>query len=386
MPPAVPRGSVPRADVPSWRAVLKVVVAAYILSACGDSIGRKDPIVFGLAGPMQVSYGETTRQGAELARKEINGAGGLGGQLLEFEVRDDEEDGKKAITVASELLADQRVLAVVGHVTSGAMLAAADIYNQGLPALATSATSPEISRAGEWVFRVASSDSANAAELARTAHGLGLRTAVMYANEGYGRGLTRNFSDALKESGGSVAGADPYVAETEDFSPYLQRIKRQGTGLIFLAGTEVAAARVVAQARALGVDARFMGGDGIEALVGMGPAYDETMVGVHFHPDASASARRFAAAFRAEYKREPDSSAALAYDAVKLLWRAVADGNDERDSIQRYLSGVGREGGSNRYDGVAGPVAFDVNGDPVNKTFTVGIIRDGALQLPGGSR
>jgi branched-chain amino acid transport system substrate-binding protein len=150
------------------------------LSACapGDA-----PVVLGVAGPLSTPYGESTRLGAELARREVNEQGGIGGRRLELRFLDDGADPDRALAVADSLYRDPSVVAVVGPMNSGTTVHAADIYQRGLPAVATSATSAEVSRLGDWIFRVASSDSANSVELARYARRLDLRTAVLYENE-----------------------------------------------------------------------------------------------------------------------------------------------------------------------------------------------------------
>jgi len=355
------------------------------LGACTGS-GGGDSVVFGLAGPMEEGYGQTTRMGAELAVKEINAAGGIDGRKVELRIKDDQASAERAITVAEELLGDPEVVAVAGHVNSGTTRAAAATYQKGLPTLATTATSPEISRLGEWVFRVASSDSANAVALARSARSIARKTAILYANDSYGRGLSKGFGETLRKSGGTVVEMDPYLETTEDFRPYLARLKQRGVDLVFVAGLETGAARIISQARELGLEARFLGGDGLEPLVGMGPAYDGAMVGLLFHPESSDEAKRFTEAFRKEFGRAPDSFAAAAYDAVRLLALAADEGGAERGAIREYLAGVGRPGGADPFQGATGSLRFDENGDPVEKAFAVGTIRNGTIQLNRESR
>lgn len=350
-----------------------------LLSAAGCKSDARDPVVFGLAAPLETPYGASMRLGAELARREINESGGIRGRALELRALDDQADPQVAINVADALYRDRAVVAVVGHVNSGTMTAAAPMYQQGLAAVATSATSPSISRLGEWVFRVASSDSANAVELARLAHRMGERTAVLYANDDYGRGLAESFRSALLAQGGALLETDPYLEETQDFTPYLERLRARGVGLIFIAGLEEGAARIIQQARRLGLRARFLGGDGLEGLATMGDAYDGTLVGLLYHPDASPQARAFAQRFRAAYEREPDSFAALGYDATRLLAAAAAAGGPERAAIQRQLARVGDD--APVLDGVTGTIKLDANGDPLQKGFAVGELRTGRYLL-----
>lgn len=357
-------------------------VAALLLwagiAACTPS--APDAVVLGLASPLGTPYGASMRMGAELAQQEVNRAGAL---RLELRVRDDKADPRTAIAVADEFLNDPQVVGVIGHVNSGTMAAAAEIYEKGLPAVATSATSPSISRLGEWIFRVATSDSANAEELARRAMTIDSTAAVLYANDDYGRGLSSSFAAAFASRGGRVEEADPFLESTPDFGPYLERLRRGGVELVFIAGLEESAARLIRQARELGVRARFLGGDGLEGLPGIGEDFDGTLVGLLYHPDASVESRGFAERFRAAYGREPDSFAALGYDATLLLARAAVEAGADRDRVRDYLAGVGREGGSPAFAGATGTLRFDTRGDPVDKGFAVGVIRQGRIHLQG---
>jgi branched-chain amino acid transport system substrate-binding protein len=323
------------------------------------------------------------RQGAELARRDINQAGGIRGRLLEFRAVDDAADADSAMRVAETLFRDDEVVAVVGHVNSGTTVQAAETYERGLPAVATSATSPEISHLGDWIFRVAPSDSSNSVELARFARRLDLPSGVLYQNEDYGRGLAEGFRSALLAAGGKVLEMDPYLPETADLSPYLERMKRRGVRLVFLAGLQADAARIIRQSHEVGLDARFLGGDGVEGLSNKGPEFDGTMVGLLFHPDASAVSSHFAARFRAAFHREPDSFAALGYDATRLLAEAADAAGPRRSAIRDYLARLGQEGGPPAYEGVTGTIRFDGNGDPVAKDFHVGSMKSGRITLEG---
>jgi branched-chain amino acid transport system substrate-binding protein len=327
-------------------------------------------------------YGQLSLMGARLALDEINAAGGAGGHRLAVRLVNDRGDDSAAIAVADSLTHDPRVIAVVGPLYSGVTVASSKVYGDGeLVDVATSATSPEITKLGPYIFRLASSDSANAVALAQAARATGLRTAILYSNEDYGMGLMRVFSRALAASGAPAVSEDPYLEDMPDFRPYLLRLKARGVGMVFIAGVDQGARTLIPQAREVGLEARFMGGDGLEALKEAGPAFNGTLMGALFHAESSPDARRFAAAFRARWHREPDSSAALAYDGVYLMARAVGAGARDRAAVRAYLERVGREGGSPVFQGAAGAVAFDANGDAAGKTCVITTVADGHLVL-----
>lgn len=392
-------GREPRPARPVRSAARRAALAAAglaLLVGCarGPGGGGGDTLVLGLAVPLTDTqgkpdvYGVRSRMGAELAVEELNARNAFGGPRLVLRLVNDRGDPRTAIAVADSLVQDPSVLAVVGHVYSGATIQAAGRYDGNLPAVATSATSPDISRLGDWIFRVASSDSANAVALARAAQGMGQRIAILYANDDYGQGLARNFASALRAAGGQITAMDPFLDDTNDFRPYLRRMKARGVDLVFVAGLQDPAARAIQQAHEVGLAARFVGGDGIEGLASMGAAYDGTAVGVLFHPRMSDSSRAFVQRYRARYREDPDSQSALAYDAVRLLARALEDGNRDPRSIRDWLAGVGRDGrgGSPAFEGVAGTVKFDEHGDPVDKRFTMGVIQGGTISLPEAGR
>ncbi|HEU4559740.1 MAG TPA: ABC transporter substrate-binding protein [Longimicrobium sp.] len=362
-----------------------LVASVLFLSAACQPPG--EPLWLGLQIPLTDvagepdDYGQLSRMGAQMALDEINANGGIGGRRLSLRLVNDKGDDSTAIGVADSLAHDDRILAVVGPIYSGTTVASSQVYeNAQLPTLATSATSPAVSALGPYTFRMASSDSANAVALAAAARATGLRTAVLYSNENYGVGLRSAFAGALQASGTELVAEDPYLEGMPDFRPYLARLKERGAQMVFIAGVDQGARTLIPQAREVGLNARFMGGDGLEALK-EDRAFDGTLIGALFHPDASEKARQFAQGFQARWKREPDSSAALAYDAVHLLARALRDGARTREEVRQYLERVGREGGSPRFDGVAGPVAFDANGDPQGKTCVIGTVRGGRLVL-----
>lgn len=388
MLPPPPRRGLPARVRPALR-----LLALAGLAACNRVGGGGSQVTFALAGPLQQDYGIATKQGADLAVKEINAAGGIDGDSLVLLPKDDGADAHTAITIAAELVRNPDVVALAGPVNSGTTIASAAIYNGeadsirgALPELATTATSPGVTRLGDWTFRVASSDSANAVALAAAARQLSGTVAVMYTNDDYGRGLAGAFRDALVKAGGTVAEYDPFSDSTADFSPYLKRMQMHGVQLVFIAGLDVAAAKIIQQARGLGMQARFIGGDGLVPLSGKGPLFDGTLVGLLYHPASGERAQAFATAFRQAYGKDPDPFAAAAYDAVNLLAAAARANGATREGIQRYLRTLGQAGGAPAFQGATGEIRFDEHGDPLQKAFAVGTIQNGTIQLTRGTR
>src|SRR5690606_3834844 len=322
------------------------------------------------------------KQGAELALEQINAAGGINGKPLHLEFRDDSGDGSKAAAIAQEFVDDARISGVVGHVTSGAMVAAAKVYDGQLAALATTASSAELTGISRWAFRVISSDSANGVDLARFAERLGKRRAyVLYENDAYGRGLADAFRRTFR---GVVLGFDPTAAEGRDAAVFGEWAAAQRADLVFVAGTERSGLALLRAARDAGFAADFLGGDGWTG-VAADPALSEgALVGAPFTArDPRPEAQRFVTAFREKFGVEPDGNAALAYDAVWVMAAALRAVGGDREAVRDWLASRTTR---NPVPGVTGSIAFQLTGDPIGKSLVVARVRDGALIPVEGAR
>jgi len=333
-------------------------IALALLAACATS---KSPYVIGAAGPWKQGYGLQNLQGVQLAVEEINQAGGIDGHPLRVIPRDDEGDGPTAARIAQDFVNTSSISAVVGHVNSSGMLSAAPIYDGRLPAVATSATSPDLTGISSWVFRIISSDSLNGIALANFASKFGGRTpasvAVLYENNTYGRGL-----------------ADLPTAE-----PYIAYLKTKRPKIVFIAGRVESGLKILQEAKRQGFNATFVGGDGWQGILADTTTSEGAYIGMSFTPeDPSPAARAFVAAFKKKYNTAPDAHAALAYDATRLIAQALKEKGPDRRAIRDYLHSLNRE---TAYQGLTGPAFFEDTGDPVGMRFRVLRAHNGLLTL-----
>ncbi len=380
------------------RAAAPVALAA--LAACGAG-GADAPIHIGLAGPISQASGRSMQLGAEMAIEEINRAGGIHGRPLALVVKDDEANDEKAIAVATELRDDPRIVAVVGHMNSFATRAAARIYNdddRGVVELSPVSSSPDISEAGPWTFRVCPTDLQHAPALADWVHGrLGrTRAAVLYSNDAYGRGIVDVFTESFRRAGGSVIARDPFLPQIVDsigVDPFLERAIRNRMDALVIAGQAEQAVAIIRAARRLGYRGPVLGADGLTGLRDAGAIAEGVYITSAFLPDRpTEEARRFVDAYVERYGELPDHRSAMTYDAVHLLARALREVDAARDrhaepsmresavvrrAIRDYLAGVGTE--HPPFEGVSGTIIFDENGDVAAKDVAVGIIRNGRI-------
>jgi branched-chain amino acid transport system substrate-binding protein len=355
---------------------MKRFVALILLASCsrsGDSV-----LTFGAAGPWQEKYGAFNRMGIELAQDEINARPERANAPLRIDFQDDQGSGQTASRIAQKFVDSRDVVAVIGHVNSGAMVAAAQVYDGHLAAVATTATSPALTGISRWAFRVISSDSANGDDIAKFAHRLGrTRAAILYENNTYGRGL----SDAFRRGfGGRIVSMDP-IGEDKDqtFDAYVTYFKQTKPDVVFIAGTDASGLAFLREARRQQLDADLMGGDGWSGMSVDTLRSQGVYVGVPFTAeDPRPEAQRFVKAFSAKFHLRPDNNAALAYDATMLVYDAAIKAGADREKIRDHLAALTA---ATAYHGASGAIFFRPDGDPVGRSVVMTRIHRGVLRV-----
>jgi branched-chain amino acid transport system substrate-binding protein len=353
-----------------------------LLVACALAACARDSATYTIAvvSPWNEAYGLMSRQGAELAVDEINKRGGIRSHRLTLVRLDDEGTGAKAAAVAQELVDTDSVLAVVGHANSSATVAAARVYDGRLAAVSPSASSPEITGLSRWLFRIIPSDSANGQDLARFAGALGhKRAAILYENNSYGRGLADSFRRAFR---GQITALEPIAVDGKEVEPYLAYLRVDNPGLVFVAGSEASGLEVLREARRQQLASAFLGGDGWAGITTDTAASEGAYVGAPFSAeDPRPEVQEFVRAFRSKFGHEPNSFAALAYDAAMVIALAIERGGPDRAAIRDRLAAMDE---SAAYAGLTGRIAFQQTGDVIGKPMAMTRVRRGALVVQGG--
>lgn len=357
---------------PRIRSLTLALAPAFL--ACS---GGNGPYTIAAAGPTGIASGRNTKLGVTLAVDEINRSGGINGHRLELRYSDDNSDGGEAAKVAQQFVENSAVSAVVGHGTSGAMVAAARIYDGKLAAVSPSASSPDISNISRWTFRIISSDSVNGAEMAKYAAATGhTRAAILYENDNFGRGLAEAFR---RNWTGTLISDDPFTADGRNAEVFVSYFKLKQPDLVFVAGREISGVALIAEARKQGLKTDFMGGNGWTPLSNHADIAEGVFVGAPFSTsDPRPEAQKFVARFRAINGGQlPDGNSALGYDATKLVAAALAAVGPDRKAIRDWLAAM-----SKPFDGVTGPIRFLDSGDPANRSLTITRVkRDGTLEV-----
>jgi branched-chain amino acid transport system substrate-binding protein len=372
-------------------ALLALVLALVAVAGCGgDDEGTTTdeasgaPFKVGVAGPMTgqyATYGASHKAGAEIAIEELNAAGGVNGGEASMVLGDDLGDPKEAVLVAQKFIDDSEVVVVDGHQFSGATIAAGGKYEPvGLPMISPSATNPDISTLGDFIWRICMTDAVQGEGLANySVNDLGLsKVAIMYDSSDYGRGLADAYEEGITAAGGTVVGREQYATGDTDFKAQLTKLKAAGPELLFLSGYYPEGSKIAQQARELGMDVQMLGSDGYasDELPKLGGAAVEGMLVSTFfdYTKDDPAVQKFVEAYKAKYEgANPDWFVANSYDVVMLAAQAAANaGSNDRAAINEALASIGT------YEGISGPITFDENGD-VMKPLSIVVVQDGSL-------
>ena len=289
-------------------------------------------IVVGMYGSLTgdgASFGQSSREGTELAVDEVNAAGGLlGGRKIRLLVEDDQSKPEEASNAVTKLVTQDKVVAVLGEVASRRSLAAAPVSQKyQVPMISPSSTNERVTEVGDYIFRVCFIDPFQGEVLAKFAfNDLKARKVAILKDiqQDYSVGLTDSISKHFTALGGQVLDPVSYSTGDADFRAVLTQVRSQKPDVVFATGYYPEAAIIVRQARELGMKMPILGGDGWvgDALKNGREALNNTYISNHYSGDnPDPVVQNFVKAYRAKFNREPDAIAALAYDAVKVLGR-----------------------------------------------------------------
>lgn len=357
-----------------------------LLGGCASGSGSKadsDTIRIGLAAPIsgtQAQYGQAFKNGAELAAAQVNEAGGIDGKKVEIVVQDDKGDSNEAVNVANKFVSDKSILAVVGHFNSSATLATAPVYNKNkIVEISPSSSAPGVTDAGEYTFRVITTDAFQADYLANWTKELGYgKVALIYEQSDFGLGLLDVYKKSAPANNIDIVAAEAYNPGDKDFSTVLTKIKEKQPEAIFIGGFYNEAALIAQQAKKLNLNVDFIGVDSLysEALLDLGKDSVEgfKLIGFFFPGGENAEATKFAEQYQAAYNSKPDTYAAYSYVATSVVLEAIKEKGADRESIKTYLETL------KDYKGATGVLSFDENGDVITTPSRL-TIQDGKFEL-----
>ncbi len=358
-----------------------VLVMSSFLS-CGPRL-QGEVIVY-VAAPLsgwQAEGGQTVVGGVRLMAERLNRSGGLLGRRVRVVELDDEADTEVAARIAAEVasaVGREPVLGVIGHYNSDQTAAAMEVYKD-LPIVVITPTATDVSltaRGYRNFFRVNATDAAQAPAAADfIVHELGAkRIAVVYANNGYGRGLRAEMRAALQARGLEPAAEIEIEEAAASHRPAVDRLVALNPDAIFLAGYETEGYVLLPELREAGLKAPFMASDGCflyEFIDGSGAAAEGAYVSGVTPDSAAVVDEKWWKEYQQVEARNPGTYSVAGYTAMSVLAEGVRhakslDGRKVADAI-RTLS----------FDSLVGPISYDEKGDLRQQTIYIFQVQDG---------
>jgi len=302
----------------------------------------------------------------------VNMGGGVLGRPIKLLVLDNKSTSIGSLEAAHEAVAAQ-VTAVIGaHWSSHSLAMAPVLQKAGIPMIAPASTNPEVTLGRDYIFRVCYGDDMQGKAMAKFAvETLKVKTVSILANidERYSTDLAAYFLTEFLNLGGSVLQDAGYRGDSADFSEIIDELLKRQPDAVYIPGYTRDTALFMKQARKRGVQAQFLGGDGWDLI---GTLIVDEIEGsyqtVLWHPDMPYPETRVIREMYQEMSDNPlwNLSAPLGYDAVMVLVDAIARaGSTERHKIRDALAAT------RDFQGVAGPISMDRNGNPLGKEITI---------------
>ncbi len=374
---------------------LSILLAVILLEGCQSQERPTAPgptdIPVGLYGAFsgsEAAFGLATLQGAQLAVDEINATGGVLGRKIRLIPEDDSGKAEEAAAVVTKLITSDNVIALIGENSSNQSLAAAPIAQASrVPMISPSSTNPNVTKKGDYIFRVCFTDPYQGKALASFVHkNLALETAAILKDNknDYSVGLAEVFGREFAALGGRVVSEQSYTGGDNDFRPQLTRIKSAAPKALFIPGFYTDVGQIAIQARDLGLTIPLVGGDGWDSPkvieIG-GKSVEGSYFSDHYFFDEPRPAvQRFVGEIRRRYGRNPEANAALGYDAVRILAEAIkAAGSLDRARIRAAIAAT------RDFQGVSGVITMGPDRDPIKPVAMIKI-EHGKMNFAGWVR
>lgn len=370
-----------------------LIAGTLILMACrpgreAQTAGTTGDIPVGVYGALtgdQASFGTSTVNGVKLAADEINAAGGVLGRKIRLVVEDDQGRADEAASVMTKLITSANVIAVIGENSSNQSLAAAPIAQaNGVPMISPSSTNPAVTEKGEYIFRVCFTDPYQGKALASFVRKqLKLDTAAILVDQknDYSVGLAAVFRREFEGAGGRIVAQQSYSGGDSEFRPQLTAIRAASPQALFIPGFYTEVGQIAIQARDLGLNVPLVGGDGWDspAVIQIG---GKSLEGSYFSDhyfvgDTRPVVQTFVNEYRKRHGKNPEATAALGYDALKIFADAVRRANGlDRKAIRDQIAAT------KAYQGVSGTITMGPDRNPIKPVAMIKI-ENGQMNFAG---
>ena len=345
-------------------------------SASGGS--DSDTIRIGGLAPLTgdaASYGVAVNNAIQMAVEDINANGGIDGKQIEYIYYDEKGDTTEATNAYNKLVQDDKVVAIIGDVTTKPTLAVAQTSQQdNIPIITATATAAEVTLTGPNIFRACFTDPFQGELMASYAsEKLGATKVAVLSDmaDDYSSGIAEAFVAKAEDLGMQVVADEKYQDGDVDFKSQLTNIKGQNPDVLFLPVYYEDLRLISAQAKEVGVTAQLCGADGWDSV--LTDNFDSSVLngGVFCSQYSTESTdervQNFISAYKEKYEMDPNMFAVLAYDATNMMAQAISDaGSTDSQAIIDAMAAL-------EYDGLTGHMTFDEDRNPQKSAVIVSI-------------
>jgi branched-chain amino acid transport system substrate-binding protein len=282
-----------------------------------------------LTGPAATD-GVSAKTASQMAAERINAAGGVLGQKIELVVYDDQAKTDEAVFTANKLIGQDGVKFAVSGSYSASGRAAAPIFEKaGVPFISAYGVHPDITRAGNYVFRgVHLGPPQGRAGAKFIADNLGLkRVSIVAMDNDYGQATLEGFKSVLDRFGIKVLGEYPYALKDRQFGSIVASVKRDNPDVIYVTGYFFTGGPLVSQLRAAGIRAPIVGSQAFDAeklLEIAGPAAEGVYIVGGLDRDRDIpELKDYLAEFQKRAGYAGENVGATVYSAVRLMADAI---------------------------------------------------------------
>jgi len=321
--------------------------------------------------------GKSALHGADLAIIQANAEGGVNGDTVELVIYDDQASPKESVPIAQKLIEKDGVSVALSGSYSGATRAAAGIFQEaGVPYIAAYAVHPDITRAGNYVFRtsfVGEVQGRAGAKLIGDMLGKKQVTIITLQND-FGKSLAAGFKSAAGQFGISVISEYEYSIKDRQFGPIVSKVKSDNPEAIYASGYFFTAGPLVSQLRAAGITVPIIGQEGYDSqkfIEIAGDAADGTIITTSLDRDSSADeTTSFITQFEEKSGQKADMVAASAHTAVKVIIAALRKaGAEDKAALRDAIAATSITAST-------GQISFNSLGE-VRKDVQVQVVKDG---------
>lgn len=297
-------------------------------------------------------YGTAGLKGANLAIEQQNAKGGVLGKQIKLVEADNKSDPGESTAQASRLVTSEKVVAMLGPMTTKTLKAIIPIVTQNkIPLITPSGTDAALTvtdgKLNQWIFRACFIDDFQGnvgATFAADTLKAKKAAIVIDTNGDYAKGLAKAFEDTFVKAGGQIVAKENYVAGDKAFQPILGRIKAQNPDVIYVPGYYNEVGLIVKQARELSITVPMLGGDGWNGDETTKIAGANNMTNVYYSDHVAMddpNLVEFAKQYQAKYNETPTGFSALGYDAASMLIKAIENaGSTDPDKVRTALEGL----------------------------------------------